>query len=366
MAGQYNDSTLTIDLGAIGNNYLLLKNKITPAICGAVVKADSYGLGADIVSSHLYDLGCNDFFVANIEEALSLRKSLNTKANIYVFGGIREKQEDIFIHNNIIPVLNTEYEIYIWNKFTVNLDYKPKAVIHIDTGMNRLGIKFEYAINNINLFQSINIDFFITHMACADDVESEYNKIQLDKFSQFKELFPDKKFSLANSSSIFLGADYHFDIARPGSALYGVNPTPHKDNPMHNVINLDSKIIQINSYKKGEYIGYSSSYKLNHDSVIATIPIGYADGYLRSLSNNSYVYINGNKAPLVGRVSMDLITIDITNISKEFQQVGQVVEIIGNNITVDDLANQAGTIGYEILTSLGSRFKRSYISKCNK
>jgi len=356
------DTSLIINLDAIGSNYFILRNKVYPSLCGSVVKANAYGLGAKEVSSHLSTIGCNDFFVANIDEALDLRNTLNNSENIYVFNGIRKNQEDYFINNNIIPILNTKSEILLWTNASKKYGVNHKCVVHIDTGMNRLGIGFEYAVNNADTLSKLNTEFFMSHMSCADSCSSDFNNIQLEKFSSLKSIFPNKKFSLSNSPSIFLNDDYHFDIARPGSALYGINPSPLNSNPMNKVLTLKSKILQLRNCNKGDFIGYGASYELPQDSIIATVSVGYADGYLRSLSNKGHVYINNIRVPVIGRVSMDLITIDMTNVPGNICYEGQDVELIGNNITVDELAYEAGTIGYEILTSLGSRFKKVYIS----
>lgn len=356
------DATLTIDLDAIGSNYFLLRNKVYPSVCAAVVKADAYGLGADEVAPFLAQIGCNDFFVAHLDEALALRRVLQNNENIYVFHGIRAGQEEFFLHNNIIPVLNTRMEIELWKKAGRDFGVNALCVIHIDTGMNRLGLDFEYAVNHATEIQELNIAFIMTHMSCADISDSDSNVTQLTMFSSLKELYHTYKFSLANSPSIFLGEDYHFDSVRPGCALYGVNPSPNASNPMNNVVSLSTKILQVRHCRKGSYVGYGASYQTSRDSTIATIAIGYADGYLRSLSNSGNVFIDDNPVPIVGRVSMDLVTIDVTDVPDMVCYEGKDVEIIGDNITVDDVAKNAGTIGYEVLTSLGTRYHKKYVA----
>ncbi|MCH2037180.1 MAG: alanine racemase [Rickettsiales bacterium] len=366
MSCSHSDTTLTIDLDAILSNYLLLKNKVHPLVCAAVVKANAYGLGASQVASVLSSAGCHNFFVAHLDEALSLRKTLTDDQNIYVFNGIREGQHDTFLYYNITPVLNTKNELALWQKEGFKAGKRAPCVVHIDTGMNRLGLDYEYALSDLSDISGLNVKFLMTHMACADVPASHTNQEQLDKFNSLKCRYGSYQYSLANSPSIFLGEDYIFDLVRPGAALYGVNPTPQNDNPMKNVIKLKSKIIQIRSCKKGTFVGYSSSYKVSDDARIATLSIGYADGYLRSLSSNGNVYIENHKVPVVGRVSMDLITVDVTHIPDGLCYEGKEVEIIGDNITVDEVARDAGTIGYQILTSLGARFHKTYLSDRTK
>lgn len=348
MTNPYADSTLKISLSAIADNYRLL-NK-TGGKSAAVVKANAYGLGVEKVAPAIAKAGCSDFFVANLDEAIELRGIL-PKSAIYVFHGIHKGQEKIFREYKLIPVLNSMEQVKLCTAG------KLSGVLHFDTGMNRLGMSqkdAEYIAENVRL----DIKYIMSHLACADVKGDPKNKEQLAAIKKISQLFPKIPVSFANSSGIFLGNGYHFDMVRPGSALYGVNPKPWTKNPMKPVVLLSGKILQIREIDTAQTVGYGASCKLPAGSKIAVLPVGYADGYLRSLGNKAFCAIGGKKVPLVGRVSMDLITIDVSKI-KDIK-AGSEVELIGNNMPVDDVAEKAGTIGYEILTSLGSRYKRVY------
>mgnify|MGYP000385005982 CR=1 FL=1 len=351
------DSTLIIDLKKLQQNYKIIQKRTPKSEVWAVVKANAYGLGVNQVANALIKSGCNTFFVATLDEGLELR-NITKKSTIYVFHGVRGGQEKLFYNNKIVPILNDIGDIGVWKKFATTCNKKLPAAIHIDTGMNRLGFGLDDAMET----QSFKLEFMMSHLACADDKDHPKNKEQLINFNRARKLFPGIKYSFANSAGIFSDKCYHFDIVRPGCSLYGVNPTKSQKNPVNNVIKLNSKIIQIRKLTKQETIGYGATAKLKSGSKIAVIPVGYADGYLRALSNHSYCYIDNIKTPVIGRISMDLITIDVTSLPDNKLYIGKEVELIGEKITVDDLANNAKTIGYEILTRLGSRFKRVYLN----
>lgn len=358
---KYPLTTLTIDLKAIADNYQILQSQASGAECAAVVKANAYGLGLEKVARTLYDQGCRKFFVAYLDEAIELRSYLND-VKIYVFHGVQNGEQESFIEYNIIPVISSLEQAEIWALLCRNTKNNTYA-LHIDTGMNRLGISFDET-NKISLMLHFNPKIIMSHLACADEKNHKLNKVQLNNFRQAISHFPNSEYCLANSSGIFLGSNYHFDMLRPGCALYGINPTTKSLNPMNNVVNLESSILQIRNINKGESVGYGASFIAQRDSLIAIISVGYADGYFRCLGGNNHVYISGKKAPVIGRVSMDLITVDVTDIIKvlhETLKVGTKVELLGKNITVDEIAKNAGTIGYEVLTQLGSRYKRLYL-----
>lgn len=352
-------SILKINVTNILKNYHFIKQQSGGKKIAAVVKTNAYGLGIKKIAPALFEFGCNDFFVANLAEAIHLRKIL-PNANIYVFHGISQNEESIFFDNNLIPIINSAYQGEIWKSYLKKINQKPQFYVHIDTGMNRLGFK------NINddflLANKQNIKMILSHYACADDADNEKNLEQFELIKNIRNKFPNTSISLANSAASFLNQEFHGDMLRVGICIYGGNPDNKKTNPMLNVIELLAPILQINHIKKGETIGYGASFTAQNNMITATLPIGYADGYFRCLSNNSYCYFNGYKLPVIGRVSMDLITIDISNIAAKVN-IGDYIEIIGNNVTIDDLAQQASTISYEILTNLGSRFKRIYINK---
>lgn len=352
MNNEYSDSILTIDLAAIAENYKILQKQAPNSEAAAVVKANAYGLGVEKIAPVLWDAGCRKFFVANLDEAVQLRSVL-PEAFVAVFHGIRKGQGSIFKDKNLVPVLNSPEQIEVWQKSNKG----GNCILHFDTGMTRLGLS-ERDAENFD-FSQLNIEYVMSHLACADDKGHELNREQLNKIIKINRIFPKIKVSLCNSYGAFLGGEYHFDLIRPGMALYGVNPVPERNNPMKSVVKVIAKILQIHKIDSNRAVGYGASYNLKTGVVTATIPVGYADGYLRYLGNKGFCAIDGVKVPVIGRVSMDLITLDVTKISGI--KAGDEVEIIGDTIKVDDVAEKAATIGYEILTSLGQRYKRIYV-----
>lgn len=346
-------STLEVHLDAVAHNWLLLKKKLEKGTdCAAVVKADAYGLGAREVSKALYDQGCRHFFVAHFDEAVDVRQSTAQDALVYVLNGPNGASAKDYLHHGFIPLLNTHGDIEYWKKSAAD---KP-CVLHIDTGMNRLGLSAHEA--EATDLKGLDIRYLMSHLACADEPPHPKNAEQLTLFKKLSAgMSRPLRLSLANSAGIFLGHDYHFDLARPGCALYGLNPAQGV-NPMRGVITLKARILQIREITKVETVGYGATYKTTPPALCATISLGYADGYLRSLSGKGAVYINGRKCPVAGRVSMDTIVVDVSGIG----DVGDYAEIIGPHQSADEVAAQAGTIGYEILTSLGKRHKRVYTS----
>ena len=339
---------LIISLDKLAENYLKLKS-ISNKDCGAVVKAHGYGLGVKLIAERLLASGCNNFFVATLEEAVELRQAIN-QANIFVFHGLMENEQKMFENHNLIPVLNNPHQLRLWPK---NL----KAAIHIDTGMTRLGFSAE----ELSKISGFNIALVMSHLTSAEDVKNISNQTQLTKLQTLSANFPNSLKSLANSSGIFLGKPYHFDLCRPGIALYGGNPTPALKNPMQQVVKLLAPILQINIINSERGIGYNSTYIVKKGDITATIPLGYADGIMRTLSNHGYCYVYNTKLPIIGRVSMDLITIKINDLPPEQRRVGQMVEILGESYNICDMAKDAGTIEYEIITRLGNRFERIYV-----
>ncbi len=335
---------LTIDLTAIKNNYNYLKS-LTSAVMAAAVKANCYGLGTDAVVPVLLDAGCRDFFVAHLKEAMELEKLL-TEANIYVLNGVSEGQKHIFTQHQFIPVLSNLHQLEIWGD-------SGRCIVHLDTGMNRLGISSDDFDSLTSLPKGT--EYIMSHLACDGDKNDPYNKYQLDNFIKHTARY-DIKRSLAASGGIFLGKEYHFDMVRPGAALYGIGSNIHKQ--LANPITLTAPIIHINIFKEDSSVGYGSDGKVSAGSHLATIPIGYGDGYSRFFSNKGMVFINGKAAPVIGRISMDLTVLDVTGLDCK---IGDLVEIIGPNHTPDEIASSIGTIGYEVLTSLKQgRFERRY------
>jgi alanine racemase len=356
------DNSLYIDINAIEKNYLLLKERAHPALCAATVKANAYGLGIERVARCLYDVGCRDFFVATLGEAIALRR-IKQDINIYVFHGIKKNEANAFLGNNLIPILNDIEQIKLWDKFAFSRKIILPAILHFDTGINRLGLD----INNAqkiakNLPSNIKITYIMSHFATANEVNNKRNIIQLNDFKKIKDLFPKQKATIANSSAIFLGKEYIHDMVRPGAALFGINPIPYnKKNPIHNVIRLTSKIIQIKKITRDGMVGYGDVCPVKKGTIIATIPLGYADGYHRSLTNRSYCYLDNKFIPTLGKISMDMTILDISQFEEGEIKVGDEVEVIGKNIKLSVLSKQANTIAYEILTSFSERCKKIYI-----
>lgn len=346
--------TLTVHLSAIRKNYAFLKKQAAGSECAAVVKADAYGLGITPISKALWQEGARFFFVAQIEEALQLRKLL-PKADIAVLNGLLPKADKLYIEHNIIPVLNDVGQWQQWNKH----GHKHPAILHIDTGMNRLGVSIDDVkkLADTNNFPLLTI---MSHLACADSPSHKLNDTQYRAFNTARKLFPKARASLANSAAILMDRCYHFDLVRPGCALYGINPRPKLPNPLKNVVDLRAPILQLHTVPKDGTVGYGATLNVKKGTRLATIGIGYADGLLRSLSNQSEVIIGKEPCLVLGRVSMDLIIADVTHLSERTLEKIHDAEIIGQHMPVDMVAAAAGTIGYEIFTRLGSRITRIY------
>lgn len=358
---------LTVDLGAVVANWTQLRDRVAPAECSAVVKADAYGLGVARVVPALATAGCRTFVVAQFEEALAVRRALEPvapQAQVFSLGGLPVGCEGEFIANRILPVLNHLGEIAAWRAFAASRGEVLPAVIHIDTGMNRLGLgpdEMDDLAGHPQWLEGIDVRYWMTHLACADEFDNPMTGEQLERFRDALARLPKAKASFANSSGIFHGKDHHFDLARPGCALYGVNPTPHLPNPMRDTVRLDAKLLQVRNCDASMTVGYGAAHKVAGPARIATIGVGYADGYMRSLGGKGHVFVDGVAAPIVGRISMDLITIDVTGLPESVAHAGRLVELIGPNRPVDTVAAEGGTIGYEILTSLGRRYHRVYV-----
>jgi alanine racemase len=368
---------LTIDLGAVVANWRLLRDRLRPgAGLAAAVKADAYGLGAQEVTAALAAAGCRSFFVATIEEGIEVRAVLATAtapagstAAVYVLNGPLPGADEVLIAHRLTPVLNSLGDIAAWSAAARRREARLPAALHIDTGMARLGLpadELACLIRDPDRLSGIAPVLVMSHLACADQPAHPLNEEQRRAFGQALDalapmLAPARpQVSFANSAGIFLGSSYHFDLARPGAALYGVQPHAGGLNPMRPVVNLRARILQVRTIAPPRTVGYGATYAVAQASRIATVAVGYADGYLRSLSNRGRATLGAFEVPLVGRVSMDLITVDVSTVPVEIACPGAFVELIGGAQTVDAVAERAGTIGYEILTALGSRYARVY------
>lgn len=357
-------SVLDVDLDAIAENYLILKKKLNAGCdCAAVVKADGYGLGAVPVAQALFAQGCRHFFVATAAEGLALRPGLPPSALLYVLNGPWGATHSDFTAAGLVPVLNTPEDIAYWTRAAQTQGRRLSALVQIDTGMNRLGLSAADAVEMLeaDFFKTLDIRCVMSHLACADDPAHPKNGEQLALFLAAAARLPTPcRLSLSNSAGIFLGPEYHFDLARPGCGLYGISPLSVGENPLRNPVRLRARILQTRRIDRLETVGYGATYTVVPPVKCATISAGYADGYLRCLSGRGHVFIHGEKCPVIGRVSMDTIMADVTDLKRECQ-AGDWAEIIGPHQTADAVAAQAGTIGYEILTSLGARYERNYI-----
>ncbi len=355
---------LTIDLGALAENYRRLCTELNGVPCAAVVKADGYGLGLARVAPALFRAGARSFFVAQLGEAIALRGAIPEAAEIFVLNGLAAGPVAEFRARRIVPVLNSLDEVDTWRGEARAAGNPLPAALHIDTGMSRLGLppgELDTLAAEPGRLDGIALSHVMSHLACADRPEHPLNAAQLAEFRAARARLPAAPASFANSSGIFLGADYHFDLARPGVALCGVNPTPGRPNPMRQVVRLQGKILQMREIDAPRTVGYGASHRAAGPTRVATVAVGYADGYLRSLSNRGSAWLGNQRVPVVGRVSMDLITLDVTGVSPESARPGALVDLIGPEHTADHVAEAAGTIGYEILTALGQRYHRVYL-----
>lgn len=356
-------AVLSIDLSALGSNYRKFAKLAGKANCAAAVKGDAYGLGLTPVVKSLWAEGCRSFYVARPEEGQTLRGIL-PKATISVLDGLYEGHASFYRKHQLVPALTTVSQINDWVK---NGKSAPCA-LHVDTGINRAGLQpadWLAFTGNDNLLRKLNIRMLMSHLACGDDDQSPMNQQQLDRFRAIRNAVPHLAASLANSPGIFLGKPYHFDEVRPGIGLYGGNPTPYQKNPMKPVVTLNVRVLQIRKLQKGDTVGYSATWTAQRPSRIAVIAAGYADGVARKLSSSqnqgpAQVYFAGQRCPIVGRVSMDMMTVDVTDVPERKLAKVTHAELFGKNISIDEAAGWAGTISYELLTHLGKRYARVY------
>ncbi len=354
---------LTIDLGALADNWRQLAERAVDAECAAVVKANGYGLGVEPVARALSAAGCETFFVAHLSEGEILRK-LAPEVRIFVLNGLAPGASKIYARAGLIPVLGSLPELAQWSDFCRRDGAPHPAAIHIDTGMNRLGLSAADLPRARALMAGFTPVLAMSHFVSAEDTSAPRNRRQIERFHEACNQLPPLPASLCNSSGMFLEEAPFLDLTRPGYALYGGNPTPGSDNPMRRVVGITAVVLQVRDIPGGETAGYNGRWTAPSRRKLATINIGYADGFLRSGSEGEIgvdVFAGGTFCPVVGRISMDLSIIDISEAASLSR--GDRVEILGPNIGVDDLAAQAGTIGYEILTNLGRRYHREYVGE---
>src|SRR5579872_3183817 len=360
------NGVLTVDLDALVANWRKLEKTAVPAECSAVIKANAYGCGVAPVARALAKAGCKTFFVATPDEAAAARAVLPSAA-IYVLNGLTQNNGDAYAKIDARPVIGDLNELAEWDVFCRRTGWAGGAAIHIDTGMQRLGLTVAEAQGLIPRIHAGDhgISLVMSHLACAESLHHPMNARQLAAFREIASAFSGVPASLSNSSGIFLGAPFQFDMVRPGASLYGVNPTPEADNPMQPVVELKAHVVQIRDVERGETVGYGGIWTARRPTRLAIVSAGYADGYFRAGGSNdgtrgAEVMVAGKRCPVVGRISMDLMAVDVTDLDKNAVRRGHWVTLLGEGITVDELAHHFGTIGYEVLTSLGSRYARVY------
>ncbi len=361
-------AVLTVDLNVLVQNYEFLCREVGEnRVCAAVIKSDAYGLGLEPVALRLAQSGCDCYFVALMDEAIALRSILQNsgkQAEIYLLNGIAEGLEADLKHYQITPVLNSLSEIERWAAFAKETNKARKAILNVDTGMARLGLdrkEMEVFVANNGIADGIEFTYLMSHLACADDRSAAQNREQRELFESYRRRLGISQASFANSAAIFLGPEYHYDLARPGAAIYGIQPITNEINNILQVINLKGIILQTRVVDTGDTVGYGATYQTPRTSRLATVAVGYGDGYFRTLGNRGFGYIGTTRVPVVGRVSMDLITFDVTDVPENEALPGSMIELIGPHYTADELAADAGTIGYEVLTGLGARYSRNYV-----
>jgi len=358
---------ITIDLGQIAANWRALARRVAPAECGAVVKADAYGLGAERVIPTLFKAGCRSLFVATIEEAHAARR-LAPSAHVYVLDGILPGTARDLASLGARPVIASLEEAAGWTALVKNSARATPIAVHIDTGLNRLGMNAAEVgrLACSDLLQRLDIALVMSHLACADEARNPMNREQLETFNRLRASLPNARASLAASDGLMLGREFHFDLVRPGYAIYGGQASPQRVTPVAPVVRVSARILQVNDIPAGGRVGYSATYRADGPRRIATIAAGYADGVFRHASATNAepggaVAIRGKLAPIVGRVSMDLITVDVTDIADPPPARGDLADLVGPELPLEAVGAGAKTIGYEVLTRLGARFHRLYI-----
>jgi alanine racemase len=356
---------LIIDLEAVAHNYRMFCTHVKKGtLCGAVLKANAYGMGVKEVATRLYQEGCRHFFMAHISEAIEIKSFVGQDTFIYVLNGLRPGDEEVYTLYDLIPLLGDPVQIHLWNSFCQKKQRPLKAALHFDTGLTRTGLSVQ-AVQGLGLLQISHMEIVcvMSHLACTYQPSHPMNEAQCLAFEELRKRFPFALASFANSGAFFLGPSYHYDLIRVGLGLTGCrSAVPYGDYKLKPALKAYAQILQINDVSQGESVGYDATFIASRPSRIATLGVGYADGYLRSLSNQGEVYFEGHKLPVVGRVSMDLLTIDITDVLPNKIYVGDWVELFGDHLWADKVAEKANTISWELFTRLGPRFERFYLT----
>ena len=360
-------AVLTIDLQALQDNWRLLATHAGAAECGAAVKGNAYGLGIEPVARALREAGCRSFFVARPTEGEELR-GLLPQATIYVLDGLFAGQAEYYAKLDLRPALISIEEAREWAGFGRIYGRQLPCALHVDTGINRLGFsmaEFDALRSDAFTLEGLNFSLLMSHLACADEPAHPLNARQSQAFAELRRWLPGVPASLANSSGIFLGDGYTHDLVRPGIAIYGGNPTPGAANPMRAVAHLEGTVMQVREVAEGSTVGYGATWTAQRPARIAVLGAGYKDGVPRALGSKqsdgpAQVFLAGRRCPIIGRVSMDMMAVDISGLPHGAVTRGSRAEILGPNISIDEAAAWAGTISYELLTRLGSRYARLY------
>ncbi|MGI9321677.1 MAG: alanine racemase [Thiogranum sp.] len=354
---------ITVNLDALEANYRYCRDQLQPASCAAVVKADAYGLGINRIAPALWHAGCRQFFTATFREGITLR-ALLPDADVFVLEGVTEVSLDAFCEHRLVPVLISPAHSALWSG-QARMHGRPlPAIIHIDTGMTRLGFGepelFELLQGSDDL-EWLDTRYVMTHYACADDSGVDITRRQLEQFDKLRKLLPPAPTSVGNSAGGLLGKPYSGDMARIGIALFGGNPYLDEMPPLETVLRVQSRVLQLRQIGPGTTVGYGATHTVDSNTMIATVGTGYADGYPWSLGNRGVASVGGHRVPVVGRVSMDLITLDVTGVPADLVQPGRMVDLIGPDISLEEVAERAGTVNYEILTRLSERARRKFV-----
>ena len=363
-AGVLGRAIMTIDLDCVRSNFRQLRQIAPEAACAAVVKGDAYGHGMLHCARALLQCGATTFFVATSSDGGILR-SISSNISICVLGGILPGEEDHFVRHGLVPVLNDLGQVELWAAKAREMKKELNAYFHFDTGMNRLGLNgsdAELLAADSHVFEGIRAICYMSHLSASDDLDFDSCERQRARFLSMISKLPQTNLSLANSAASHFGKRFTLDMYRPGKATFGINPTTGRTNSLRQPATLHAPLIQLKTLGRAEAVGYSSTFRLSEQSRIATVGIGYANGYPRAASNHGHVAVGGFQAPVVGRVSMDLITIDVSSVPERLLHPGAPVEILGPNIRDSILADSSGTIEHDVLISLGRGNVRQYIN----
>ena len=354
---------LCIDLKALQDNYLFMKNLSSPRIASVVLKANAYGLGLCPIAKALFKVGVKDYFVTTLEEGIALRKTLGEDIHIYILNGVLKGTEDILNVHNLIPVLLSLEQLSLWRAYAQKIQKKCLAILQVNAGMGRFGLSFEEAktvAEDPNGLEGVELLYILGHLSSASLSTHPRNEIERDCFEDFLALFPNVPATFSNSPGILLGKRYHFDMTRMGIALYGGAPLEDQPNSLKPVLSLKARILQVRSLKCGMTVGYDGTYVMPEDGRVATVNIGFGDGFPRALSNKGYGLIQGIKVPIAGRISMDWMSFDVTHIPEKDVAPGDLVTLLGGDLTIDSVAACAGTTSYDLISGLGARLHRTY------